>query len=172
MDSDDSDVDEDVTQNDAFQNFLSEAKAENEDEWESKVDKYIGNRMDEDAEKSKADMKMMEQDKHLFFKRLHEFLLVVQHIRDSRLIKNILDEYDSLGNMTEARAMTNAIRKYKFDFDDLFDIDDESEKSDQEGSEDGESEEIIQGEGSIEEEETQREKKTQREKQAQGEKKA
>ena len=100
--------------------------------YKAKVEKYIENGMHEDDAKRKANIKMLEHDKHLFFEKLRDFLLQIQPLRNSRLLKNICEKYDSLDNMTHTRAMKKAIRAYETEFDDLFDDDiyDESEVSD------------------------------------------
>ena len=125
---------EDISENATYQHILNEAREENEAKWQKIVDKNIENGMDEDDAKVKADTKMLEADKSLFKSKLVDFFVLLNGIRHSKLMRDILNEYDSYGNMSEKKAMKKAIQKHMDQFEDLFEEDNDTNRDSEEDS--------------------------------------
>ena len=131
-----SDTEEDISNDLTCQHLLDETnKDENVEKRRIIVDRNIENGMDEDDAKVKADKKMTEADKSLFKTKLLNFMLLLNGIRYSKLMRAILNDYDAYDNMSVKKAMKKAMKKHMDQFDELFEEEsdeDTDEESDME----------------------------------------
>jgi hypothetical protein len=123
---------ENVRENATFKHFANETFAENENLWAEKFEKYEKQGMDKKASKHKAELKMIDQDKQVFFSKYRAFLKLATQLRDSSIHHKILENINERVDDGEVvgTAIKRAIHDEKQDFDPLFDVDINEETDD------------------------------------------
>jgi hypothetical protein len=121
----------------AFTKLAELAREANEDKWESKVDKYVKDRLTEEEVRMNANRKLNDEDLEQFMSRYASLIQYILQLKDGRLhlkVTKLVDELVQDG-MDYNKAIQIAIRKYKHMLENYLDevIDNENyEESDDE----------------------------------------
>jgi len=130
----------------AFTQLAELAREQNEDKWESKVDKYIKDGQTEEEARLKANRKLKDEDLDQMMFRYHSLIQYILQLKNGSLHLKVMKMVDDLiqDGMDYNKAIKIAIRKYKHMLENYLDevIDNENYESvDEEDDDDNESEE-------------------------------
>ena len=121
-----------------FYDLMSDAREEHEDEWQKKVEKYIGKGMEESEAAAKADKKMKDEDLSVFLHKYSTLLQQLMQLRHGLLHNKITASIDE--NVKEGysnnKAIKKALRHFKGELNDLFEDSSEESGSDSDSDED------------------------------------
>ena len=130
----------DLEDNPTYQDWLEEAKADTEDIWKLKYEKYINEGMSEHQAREKANMKTLWAVKRNFFARFKDFLSSYVHLKDENTYQEIIGDLEEKmeKGMDINKALNRVVSSYKSKFTGLFHEDSEEEEEEEEESDNDE----------------------------------
>ena len=117
----------------AFTKVAELVREENEDKWESNVNKYVNDGLTEEEARLKANRKLNDEDLEQFMSRYASLIQYILQLKNGALHSKIMKVVDSLleDGMDYKKAVTVAIRKYKHMLENYLDEVIDNENSDE-----------------------------------------
>ncbi|XP_021369693.1 zinc finger homeobox protein 4-like [Mizuhopecten yessoensis] len=156
-DSDTSIESYDDYEDDVFMQFAEIAREKNEEQWQKKLEKYENQGISHSEAKSKADMKLKDEDLKEFlgyYGKLISYLLQLRHGRLHGEVIESIENYMAEG-MDSEKAIRVTLRQLQHRFEDYLDSvkdtdDEESVNTDSEGSDNEDDYEMDEDDGEAE----------------------